>query len=245
MPLSRMTVPKALRDRMSSDLGLDGYQGTPEKINNDAVLPVYVMGSAAMVEPFLSQHGFTTGEEQTNGLLNVCRASLWGSPQVAIPSAKAFEMYPNNREYFLALNHLQGYISITASGRATIAGNNSNTIRVELKCDDGTDYPLGWVLATWKWNIGSFSGQPWIGEFCFNNSYLAEVSSPNRIKVWLNSSLGVNLSDPRGFILYPRGGYWFELSIQSASGWIDIPAETIFYVNMQGDFYKTNSQILP
>lgn len=244
MPLSRMTVPKALRDRMSSDLGLDGYQGTPEKINNDAVLPVYVMGSAAMEEPFLSQHGFTIGEEQTNGLLPVCRASIWGSPAVPIPSAKAFEMYPNNREYFLALNNMHGFISITSAGRSTIAGHNSNTVRVELKIDDGTDYAMPWVLAQWKWNIGSFAGNFWYGEFFFNNSYLAEVSSPNRIKTYLNSSLGVNLTNPKGFILYPRGGYWLELSIQSSTGNLDIPAETIFYAHMQGDFYKTNTQIL-
>jgi hypothetical protein len=242
MPLSRMTVPKALRDRMTADLGLDGYQGTPEKINNDACLPVYIMGSAAGAEPFMSQHGFGSGEEMV-GTQIISRVECWGNRAGGLP-IKMFDTYPNNSEFLLALNQLYGRITMTITGRATIAGNNSNTVRVELIAEDGSDHANAWVLAMWKWNIGSFSGQPWIGEFCFNNSYIVEVSSPNRIKWFLNSSLGVNLSDTRGFVLKPRGGYYFQLSIQSATADLIIPAETNLDIHAEGDYYKTNTRIL-
>lgn len=242
MPLSRMTVPKALRDRMSLDLGLDGYQGTPEKINNDAVLPVYVMGSAANAEPFMSEHGFGTGEEMT-GVESVCRVECWGNRAGGLPS-KMFNTYPNNTEFFLALNHLMGRVSLTAAGRAAVQAANSNTIRVELIMEDGSDHAWQWIIATWKWNIGTFALNPWYGEFCFNSSYLSEISSPNRIKQYLNSSLGVDLSDHRGFILKPRGGYYFQLSIQTAIADLVIPAETQLHVHAEGDYYKTTTRIL-
>ena len=127
MPLSRLTMPKALRDSIRRDIGVDDFHGTPEQFNSDAVLPVYCTGQYKNTDVLLESPAYQLKGWTGSAANNV---GIWA--RLAAFPQQLYSYWPSDNDVIMKLRFLRYRLYLTAAGRATLDGANARIV-VQLK----------------------------------------------------------------------------------------------------------------
>lgn len=203
MPIERLTLEKTRRDRMTAVLGLDGYKGTPEHINNDAVIPVYVLGGQIEcdLQPFAVVE--SNGSEDWGGSAYKLFC-LWGpGPYTPVNLFGAPYWFGNDPKVYARLTWLRLNANLTAAGRATAVAANARIV-CYFSFRNGANES---IVAEWGW-----SPQAWAGIGFQGRGNLYEVNRHDPEPTGRHDDRA--LFQPRP----PKDGFLLRSTINSAQG---------------------------
>jgi len=218
MGIDRLNLPKSVRDDMTADMGIDSYHGTPDHLNNDAIIPVYCVGKAGTSRNSPLHRGVFTdsiGQPAIPDPLftNPKTFLIWGRDSGAagmVPTT----WYPAEEESYLAMRFIKQEFYFTQLGVNIITAYPSEIV-CKLKL---FPYPLNGshYLHQWKWYPGTgMSPCPTqVGQGLIGEAHLNEVSGDdvgaNGDTDKCSAQITVVAADPKGLILPPIGDWYFE-----------------------------------
>ncbi len=195
MPLSRLSMPKALRDDMRTVLGVDDYRGTPEQLNSDAVIPVYNCNEKRDVPEEIFRGGAYAQVEPAG--LTHDEIGVWCPTTLIDPSL--YSNLPSRLDCALILPVLSFELYLNIAGRAALVAAGARIKAKLILSQNAVEEKTGMTMREWIYQITAGVGFVYEGR---TNLF----STPSTSSTWVQGDRprmfgNLSLGDPKGLRL--------------------------------------------